>query len=132
VNQCSCLLLDSDFNVPLLEFDRAEGTVGTKMNITISGGRGNDPEEISANQRAERHLWIAVLAKAVEDWTSRGERLREAAQKFLFNNDKDSEAVCSRARLSLTYLRERLRRARPPVLMTPLRGYLQKALHRSA
>jgi hypothetical protein len=102
------------------------------MNTTISGGRGNDSEEISENQRAERHLWIAVVAKAVEDWTSGNLRLREAAQKFLFENDKDSEAVCSRAGLSLSYLRERLRRVRPPVLMTPPRGYFQKALYRSA
>jgi hypothetical protein len=102
------------------------------MNTTISGGRGNDSEEISENQRGERHLWIAVLAKAVEDWASSDQRLRDAAQKFLFDNDKDSEAVCSRAGLSLTYLRERLRRVRTPVLMTQPLGYFQKALHRSA
>jgi hypothetical protein len=102
------------------------------MNTTISGGRGNDSEEISENQRGERHLWIAVLAKAVEDWTTGNLRLRDAAQNFLFDNDKDLEAVCSRAGLSLTYLRERLRRVRPPVLVTQPLGYFQKALHASA
>jgi hypothetical protein len=102
------------------------------MNTTISGGRGNDSEEISENQRSERHLWIAVLAKAVEDWASSNLRLREAAQKFLFENDKDLEAVCSRAGLSLIYLRERLRRIRTPVLLTQPPGYFQKVLHRSA
>jgi hypothetical protein len=102
------------------------------MNTTISGGRGNDSEEISENQRAERHLWIAVLAKAIEDWTSGNLRLRDAAQQFLFDNDRDLESVCSRAGLNLTYLRDRLRRVRPPVLLTKPPGYFQKALHRSA
>jgi hypothetical protein len=91
------------------------------MNITISGGRGYDSEEISESQRAERHLWI--------DWTSGNLRLRGAAHKFLFDNDRDLESVCSRAGLNLTYLRDRLRRVRPPVLLTQPPRYFQKALY---
>jgi hypothetical protein len=102
------------------------------MSTTISGGRGNDSEEISEGLRGERHLWMAVLAKAVEDWTSSNLRLRDAAQKFLFDSDKDLESVCSRAGLNLTYLRERLLRIRRPVLVAQPFGYFQTSLHRRA
>jgi hypothetical protein len=83
------------------------------MNTTNSSGRGHDAEAISEDQCGERHLWIAVLAKAVEDWRSANLRLRDSAQVFLFDSDRDLESVCSRAGLNLAYLRARLLRIRP-------------------
>jgi hypothetical protein len=92
----------------------ARCTIGTTMNTTNSSGRGHDAEAISEDQCGERHLWIAVPAKAVEDWSSANLRLRDSAQVFLFDSDRDLESVCSRAGLNLAYLRARLLRIRPP------------------
>jgi hypothetical protein len=46
---------------------------------------------------AERRLWTAVLAAAVEEWRSGTLRERRAAQVFLFENNEDFDRVCSSA-----------------------------------
>ncbi len=46
---------------------------------------------------AERHLWIAVLTMAVEDWRSGTLRNRRDAQRFLFEDRQDYERVCAAA-----------------------------------
>lgn len=46
---------------------------------------------------SERQLWIAVLMVAVEDWRNGSLRIRREAQRFLFEDHSDFEAVCSSA-----------------------------------
>jgi hypothetical protein len=63
---------------------------------------------------SERGLWTAVLLKAVEDWRSGTLRARQEAADFLFNDEKDFEAVCTAAGLNPQYLRAKLARTTPP------------------
>lgn len=46
---------------------------------------------------AERRLWVAVLAAAVEDWRKGSLRERREAQRFLFEDKPDYERVCGSA-----------------------------------
>jgi len=46
---------------------------------------------------AEHRMWIAVLAKAVEDWRFGSLRARREAQEFLFESDDDFHLVCAGA-----------------------------------
>ncbi|HTW24212.1 MAG TPA: hypothetical protein VMD78_11460 [Candidatus Baltobacteraceae bacterium] len=57
---------------------------------------------------AERHLWTAVITRALEDWRNGTLRERRAAQKFLFEEDADFGRVCAGAGLDPTSLRSRL------------------------
>lgn len=57
---------------------------------------------------AERHLWTAVITRAVEDWRTGSLRLRREAQKFLFEEDKDFSHVCASAGLDPASLRAQL------------------------
>ncbi len=57
---------------------------------------------------AERHLWTAVITRALEDWRTGTLRERRAAQKFLFEEEADFSNVCSAAGLDPTSLRSQL------------------------
>jgi hypothetical protein len=57
---------------------------------------------------AERHLWTAVITRALEDWRTGTLRQRRAAQKFLFDEDNDFVSVCASAGLDPTSLRSQL------------------------
>lgn len=57
----------------------------------------------------ENRLWIAVLVTAVEDWRFGTMRRREA-QEFLFENEKDFNAVCATAGMDPASLRRKLRK----------------------
>jgi hypothetical protein len=56
----------------------------------------------------ENRLWTAVLVKAVEDWRFGTMRRRREAQQFLFENEKDFNAVCANAGLDPVSLRSKL------------------------
>ena len=56
----------------------------------------------------ERRLWTAVVVMAVEDWRNGTLRSRREAQQFLFENDKDFNAVCASAGLDPSNLRAKL------------------------
>lgn len=57
---------------------------------------------------AERHLWTAVVTRALEDWRTGTLRERRAAQKFLFEEDNDFSRVCASAGLDPTSFRAQL------------------------
>jgi len=57
---------------------------------------------------AERHLWTAVVTRALEDWRTGTLRERREAQKFLFDEGADFSRVCSSAGLDPTSLRAQL------------------------
>lgn len=56
----------------------------------------------------ESRLWMAVIAKAVEDWRFGTMRRRREAQHFLFENETDFNMVCANAGLDPVTLRARL------------------------
>lgn len=58
----------------------------------------------------ENRLWTAVIVKAVEDWRSGTLRARREAQKFLFEDHRDFNDVCSSAGLEPSRLRAQLLR----------------------
>jgi hypothetical protein len=64
--------------------------------------------EITEECIAERHLWTAVLTRAVEDWRTGTLRVRREAQRFLFEEDTDFGRVCASAGLDPTSLRSQL------------------------
>ncbi|HEX4074214.1 MAG TPA: hypothetical protein VHX49_02310 [Candidatus Acidoferrales bacterium] len=57
---------------------------------------------------AERHLWTAVVTRALEDWRTGTLRERRDAQKFLFEDDSDFSRVCAGAGLDPSSLRAQL------------------------
>ena len=71
-------------------------------------GRAASIESISEEFIAERRLWMAVMANAVEEWKSGTLKSRRSAQHFLFENDDDFNHVCACAGLDASNLRSRL------------------------
>jgi hypothetical protein len=65
-------------------------------------------EAVTEEFIAERRLWMAVVANAVEEWKSGTLRSRRAAQHFLFDNDDDFNHVCACAGLDARNLRSKL------------------------
>jgi hypothetical protein len=57
---------------------------------------------------AEEKLWRAVIAKTLEEWVCGPLRYSQKAEQFLFNDDKDFQAVCSSAGMDPRSLREKL------------------------
>jgi hypothetical protein len=57
---------------------------------------------------AERHLWTAVVTRALEDWRAGTLRERREAQRFLFDESKDFSRVCASAGLDPSSLRVQL------------------------
>jgi hypothetical protein len=74
---------------------------------------GNVTEECLA----ERHLWIAVLTMAVEDWRNGTLRNRRDAQKFLFEDEHDFERVCASAGVDPSSFRSGLLRIGKKIAM---------------
>ena len=57
---------------------------------------------------SERRLWIAVLVMAVEDWLNGTLRAKRAAQRFLFEDDRDFTEVCAGAGMDPSSFRSKL------------------------
>ena len=57
---------------------------------------------------AERHLCVAVVTRALEDWRTGTLRQRREAQKFLFEDSQDFNRVCAGAGLDPASLRAQL------------------------
>jgi hypothetical protein len=81
--------------------------------------------EITEECIGERHLWMAVVARAVEDWQTGTLRVRREAQKFLFEEDQDFDSVCASAGLDPSSLRARLSKIGPRIdMLGPWAGRL--------
>ena len=65
-------------------------------------------EAVTEELIGERRLWTAVVIMAVEDWRNGTLRSQREAQRFLFENDKDFNAVCASAGLDPSSLRSKL------------------------
>lgn len=61
---------------------------------------------------AEEKLWRAVIAKTLEEWVCGPLRHSRKAEQFLFQDDKDFQAVCSSAGMDPGNLRKRLQSIR--------------------
>lgn len=71
-------------------------------------GRMVGSESITEDFIAERRLWMAVVANAVEEWKSGSLKSRRAAQHFLFESDADFNHVCAYAGLDASNLQSKL------------------------
>jgi hypothetical protein len=80
------------------------------MEVTAQNAIPNTQEMVTEGVIGERHLWIAVVMRAVEDWQTGTLRARREAQKFLFDEDCDFNCVCENAGLEPDGLRTRLLR----------------------
>jgi hypothetical protein len=65
-------------------------------------------QDVTEDCISERRLWTAVIVMAVEDWRNGSLRSRREAQKFLFEDNQDFQAVCMSAGLDPATLRARL------------------------
>jgi hypothetical protein len=65
----------------------------------------------------ERHLWIAVVARALEDWRAGTLRERREAQRFLFDDDENFDRVCAGAGFDPASLRTQLSKLGPRITM---------------
>jgi len=61
---------------------------------------------------AEEKLWRAVIAKTLEEWICGPLSFSRKAEKFLFEDNKDFQAVCSSAGMDPDRLRKRLQTIR--------------------
>jgi hypothetical protein len=61
---------------------------------------------------AEERLWRAVIARTLEEWVRGPLSFSRRAEQFLFNDNRDFDAVCSSAGMDPGYLRSRLQRIR--------------------
>lgn len=69
---------------------------------------GMGPADVTEECIAERHLWTAVITRALQDWRNGTLRERRDAQKFLFEEDADFGRVCAGAGLDPASLRSQL------------------------
>jgi hypothetical protein len=57
---------------------------------------------------AEEKLWRAVIARTLEEWVCGPLSRSRKAEQFLFNDEKDFQAVCSSAGMDPLNFRRRL------------------------
>jgi len=81
---------------------QGEANMGVENQIRIS------QSDVTEECIAERHLWTAVVTRALEDWRTGTLRERRAAQKFLFDEANDFNHVCASAGLDPASLRSQL------------------------
>jgi len=74
----------------------------------LTQARTASSESVTEEFIAERRLWMAVVANAVEDWKSGTLRSRRLAQHFLFESNEDFDLVCACAGLDADNLRSKL------------------------
>jgi len=61
---------------------------------------------------AEARLWRAVIARTVQEWVSGPLRLKQEAERYLFEQNKDFVLVCESAGINAGRLRTGLLRLR--------------------
>jgi len=64
--------------------------------------------EITEECIAERHLWMAVVTLAIQEWRGGNLRQRREAQKFIFEDAANFSRVCAGAGLDPDSLRSKL------------------------
>lgn len=66
-------------------------------------------EQTETQASPEARLWMAVLARTLEEWTSGPLRRRRIAEQYLFSDERDFRIVCESAGVNPDRLRARLR-----------------------
>jgi hypothetical protein len=61
---------------------------------------------------AEEKLWRAVIARTLEEWVCGPLSHSRKAEQFLFEDNRDFQAVCSSAGMDAGHLRKRLQSMR--------------------
>ncbi len=64
----------------------------------------------AVQQVPEERLWMAVLARTIEEWVSGPLRRKREAEEYLFKDNKDFLLVCQSAGMDPGRLRTQLRR----------------------
>jgi hypothetical protein len=74
---------------------------------------------------AEKRVWIAVIARTVEEWVSGPLGSQREAESYLFNDEEDFPEVCRSAGLDPQTLRRKLIKLRKSGAgPTPTRGFV--------
>ncbi len=68
---------------------------------------------------SEKRLWQAVLLTTIQDWISGPLRSKRQAEEYLFQDQKDFQAVCQSAGMDPNQLRAKLNRLRMRRLTNP-------------
>jgi len=66
---------------------------------------------------SEKRLWQAVLVTTIQEWMWGPLRQKRKAEEYLFQDQKDFQAVCTSAGLDPEQLRTKLRRLRDRLIM---------------
>jgi hypothetical protein len=69
-------------------------------------------ERPASESALETRLWLAVVTDTIQEWMHGPLRLRREAEAYLFKDERDFPAVCSRAGLDVSLLRQKLMRVR--------------------
>ena len=66
----------------------------------------------SVDAVSEKRLWQAVLLTTIQEWMWGPLRRKRQAEEFLFQDEKDFQAVCNSAGMDPDQLRNKLKRLR--------------------
>lgn len=70
----------------------------------------NSSVEIQEQVAGEQRIWLAVIARTVEEWVSGTLRNQMEAEEYLLRDDSDFSTVCAAAGLDANALRAKLLR----------------------
>jgi len=69
-----------------------------------------EPTLVNSEVGSEQRMWLAVIARTVEDWVGGPLRAQREADEYLFHDNKDFVTVCQAAGLDAGTLRGKLLR----------------------
>lgn len=70
----------------------------------------NSAIEIQEQVAGEQRIWLAVIARTVEEWVGGALRNQMEAEEYLFKDSSDFSSVCAAAGLDAGALRSKLLR----------------------
>jgi hypothetical protein len=68
---------------------------------------------------SEKRLWQAVLVRTIQEWMWGPLRRQRQAEEYLFQDQKDFQAVCKSAGMDPDQLRAKLQRLRVRLVLEP-------------
>lgn len=66
---------------------------------------------------SEKRLWQAVLLTTIQEWMCGPLRSKRQAEEFLFQDQKDFQAVCKSAGMDPDQMRSKLKRLRDRLIL---------------
>jgi len=72
-----------------------------------------------ADAISEKRLWQAVLLTTIQEWMWGPLRSKRKAEEYLFQDQKDFQAVCKSAGMDPDQLRSKLKRLRDRLVVSP-------------